>query len=187
MEIIKTELEGVLIIKNNIFQDERGKFIKTYNEDEFKKNDICINLRESYFSLSKKNVIRGMHFQLPPFEHDKLVYVAKGKILDVILDLRKNSKTFGKYECFIFTRGQNNAIYIPKLFAVGILALGNNNIIAFNCTNESVPEICDGIIWNDSELNIPWPINKLGFSPVVSEKDKKLNRFSKISLADEIL
>src|SRR4051812_18610739 len=90
-------IEGVYLLHNFLAEDERGTFVKTFNESAFKKNDLQTNFRESYYSTSKKNVIRGMHFQLPPDEHEKLVYVTNGSILDVILDIRKGSPTYGEY------------------------------------------------------------------------------------------
>lgn len=106
MGIAETELEGVVIINNPVFNDLRGDFIKVYNEDMFKKYNLCTNFKESYYTISQKDVVRGMHFQKPPYDHEELVYVAKGKIIDVILDLRKNSKTYKKVYNYRNYRGK---------------------------------------------------------------------------------
>uniref|UniRef100_UPI0035632619 dTDP-4-dehydrorhamnose 3,5-epimerase family protein n=1 Tax=Ilyobacter sp. TaxID=3100343 RepID=UPI0035632619 len=114
MKLIKTELKGVFIIETFHAEDERGSFTKTYNKKFFKENKLCSKFKESYYSVSKKDVIRGMHFQLPPHDHEKLVYVIKGKIIDVILDLRKKSETYGKYISIELSEENRHSIYIPK-------------------------------------------------------------------------
>lgn len=167
MEIIKTELEGVFIIKNKIFQDERGIFIKTYNKNEFEKNNLCIEFKESYFSISNKDVIRGMHFQLPPFEHEKLVYVAKGKVLDVIVDLRKNSKTLGKYISLELSEENGYSVYIPKGLAHGFKALEDGSIMVYNVATVYNSESDYGIRWDS--FGFDWKTEE----PILSARDKK--------------
>ena len=132
MEIIKTKLEGVYIIKNKIFSDNRGKFIKIYHEEEFKKLGLCTDFKESYFSISNKNVIRGMHLQLPPMDHEKLVYVTKGKVKDIIVDLRTNSKTRGEYIEVELSEENGYSVYIPKGLAHGFRAIEDNTITVYN-------------------------------------------------------
>ena len=166
MEIIKTDLDGVFIIKNKIFQDERGTFIKTFNKEEFEKNNLCTQFNESYFSISNKDVIRGMHFQLPPFEHEKLVYVTKGKILDVVVDLRKNSKTLGKSINLELSEENGYSIYIPKGLAHGFKSLENGTTTIYNVATVYNPENDYGIKWDSFEFD--WQIA----TPIISIRDK---------------
>lgn len=167
MEIMKTELEGVFVIKNKIFQDERGIFIKIYNKDDFEKNNLCTEFKESYFSISNKDVIRGMHFQLPSFEHEKLVYVAKGKVLDVIVDLRKNSKTLGKYISIELSEKNGCSMYIPKGLAHGFKALEDESIMVYNVATVYNSESDYGIRWDS--FGFDWEIE----NPIMSARDKK--------------
>lgn len=166
MEILKTKLEGVYIIKNKIFQDERGKFIKTYHEEEFKKLGLCTDFKESYFSVSNKNVIRGMHFQLPPMDHEKLVYVAKGKVKDIIVDLRSNSKTKGEYIEVELSEENGYSIYIPKGLAHGFKSLEDNTTMIYNVATVYSQE-CDSGIKYDS-FGYDWNIE----NPILSNRDK---------------
>lgn len=167
MEILETKLEGVYIIKNRIFQDQRGKFIKTYHKDDFKKLGLCTDFQESYFSVSNKDVIRGMHFQIPPFEHEKLVYVAKGKVLDVIVDLRKNSKTKGQYIEVELSEENGYSIYIPKGLAHGFKSLEDNTIMIYNVAT-IYNQDCDYGIKYDS-FGFDWKCE----NPILSERDKR--------------
>lgn len=166
MEIIKTKLEGVYIIKNKIFSDNRGKFIKIYHEEEFKKLGLCTDFKESYFSISNKNVIRGMHFQLPPMDHEKLVYVTKGKVKDIIVDLRTNSKTRGEYIEVELSEENGYSVYIPKGLAHGFRAIEDNTITVYNVATVYNQE-CDYGIKYDS-FGYDWSIE----NPILSNRDK---------------
>lgn len=166
MEIIKTKLDGVYVIKNNIFKDERGMFIKTYHYDLFKEKGLCIDFKESYYSVSRKNTIRGMHFQKLPFDHDKLVYVANGKILDVIVDLRKNSKTFKEFISVEISRENGYSIYIPKGCAHGFLALEDNTITVYNVSTVYNAKYDSGISYDSFGMN--WNIK----NPIISDRDR---------------
>lgn len=178
MEIISTEISGVYIIKNRIFKDERGTFIKTFHKEEFKKNNLCDEFKESYFSVSQKNVIRGMHFQLPPNDHEKLVYVAKGKVLDVILDLRKESKTFGKSISIELSEENGYSIYIPKGLAHGFKSLEDNTIMVYNVTTVYNQESDYGILWNSFQFD--WK----AINPIMSERDKSFETLAEFSKKD---
>ncbi|MFW6016590.1 MAG: dTDP-4-dehydrorhamnose 3,5-epimerase [bacterium] len=172
MDIKKTKLKGVFILKNQVFQDERGLFCKTYHYEFFKNNNICNNFKESYYSVSKKNVIRGMHFQLPPFDHDKLVYVPRGEVLDVILDLRKDSDTYGEY-IEVNLSGENRlSVYIPKGLAHGFKSLKDNTITIYNVSTVYKQESDSGVRWDSFGMN--WNIK----NPIVSSKDKGLVEFN---------
>lgn len=166
MEVIKTKLDGVYIIKNNIFKDERGMFIKTYHYDLFKERDLCTDFKESYYSVSRKNTIRGMHFQKPPFDHDKLVYVANGKILDVIVDLRKNSKTFKEFISVEISRENGYSVYIPKGCAHGFLALEDDTITVYNVSTVYNAKYDSGISYDSFGMN--WNIK----NPIISDRDR---------------
>ena len=173
MRLINTELEGVFIIENFHRDDDRGSFIKTYNKEFFKKNNLCTNFEESYFSISNKEVIRGMHFQLPPHEHEKLIYVAQGEVIDVILDLRKNSRTFGKHIKVILDDRHQKSIYIPKGLAHGFKANINNTIMVYNVSTIYNKDYDTGIRYDSFGLD--WDI----INPAISERDKSLVEFNK--------
>lgn len=168
MIIKKNNFKEVLIIKQKIYKDFRGYFKEIFLKKFFKNKNFIFH----YYTLSKKNVIRGLHFQ-KKFQQEKLIYVSKGKILDVILDLRKKSKTFGKYFSVILSEKNRKALYIPKGFAHGYYCFNNNTILNYMLTNYYKPRFEDGIIWNDKEIKIKWPIK----NPILSKKDKKLNTF----------
>ncbi|MGL5963455.1 MAG: dTDP-4-dehydrorhamnose 3,5-epimerase [Fusobacteriaceae bacterium] len=175
MKFIKTELDGVFIIENKKFNDERGSFFKTYNKNIFLENGIDVEFRESYYSSSKKDVIRGMHFQTPPNDHEKLVYVAKGKVLDVILDLRKQSKTFGKSISVELTEDNEKMIFIPKGLAHGFKSLEEDTLMIYNVATEYNNESDSGISWNSFGFN--WEIN----NPIMSDRDKNFESFTEFS------
>jgi len=135
MNIVNTPFEGLFIIENVNFQDNRGSFQKMFNCDYFKENGLDTDFQELYYSISHKNVIRGMHFQLPPFEHTKLVYVSKGRIRDVVVDIRKKSTTYG--QCFSLELDDSSPkyLYIPKGFAHGFLTLEEGSIVNYAQTS----------------------------------------------------
>ncbi len=165
MELIRTNFEGLFIIQHEVFTDNRGLFVKTYNQGVFKKLGIDLNIKERYYSISQKNVIRGMHFQTPPEDHIKLVTVISGKILDVILDIRKKSPTFGKTISIEIEFGEGKTIYIPKGFAHGFAALEDNTIVEYNQTTGYAPNNDAGIKYNS--FGFEWGIAK----PIISERD----------------
>lgn len=173
MKIEKTDFEGVYLIKSAIFSDYRGKFVKTINEDIYKQLNLNIKFVESYYSISLKNVIRGMHFQLPPFQHNKLVYVNKGSIIDVVLDLRKASPTYGKYFTFELNDINCHALYISEGLAHGFLSLEDDTMVTYNQTTCYTPQH-DGGIRFDS-FGFDW-LNCN--APIVSERDTKFLSFT---------
>lgn len=165
MELIKTEFEGLLLIQHKVFDDNRGLFIKTYSQSQFNELGIDLEIKERYFSISHKNVIRGMHFQIPPHDHVKLVTVMQGAILDVVLDLRKDSKTFGQHFSIKLKADDGLTIYIPKGFAHGFLALEENSLVEYNqtsCYNQSSDE---GIKYDS--FGFDWEISDL----IISSRD----------------
>ncbi|MDU3336061.1 dTDP-4-dehydrorhamnose 3,5-epimerase [Paraclostridium bifermentans] len=170
-KIIKTELVGCMQIIPNIFNDKRGKSLKTYHKTTFKKLGIVEDFKEDLIVTSNKGVLRGLHFQKKPYEQSKLVYCLKGSVLDVVLDIRKNSNTYGKYICINLSGDKGNMIYIPAGFAHGYLSLEDNSIVGYKMSQEYNPEYEDGIKWNS--LDIPWNIE----NPIISDRDKVFKSF----------
>jgi dTDP-4-dehydrorhamnose 3,5-epimerase len=171
MELIETGFSGLYVIQHKVFKDERGLFVKTYNRTIFKSLGLELNIQERYYSISNKNVIRGMHFQTPPEDHVKLVTVISGKILDVVLDIRKNSETFGKYYTIEIDSSEGKTIYIPQGFAHGFLALEDNTTVEYNQTTGYAPRNDAGIKYNSFRFD--WPIER----PVVSVRDLSFETF----------
>jgi dTDP-4-dehydrorhamnose 3,5-epimerase len=169
MKIEKTEIEGVYIIDNFNAADERGLFVKTYNKALFEEYNIDFEIRESYYSISKKNVIRGMHFQLPPYDHEKFVYVAKGSILDVIVDLRKKSKTYKQYLSINLSEENKKAIFIPKGLAHGFKSLVNDTITVYNVATEYNNTADAGISYDS--FGFDWEVKM----PILSARDASFN------------
>ena len=173
MKIEEAYIEGLKIIRLDKFSDNRGSFLKVYNIEFFKENYLQTDFKESYFSVSNKNVLRGMHFQIPPCEHVKLVYLNQGRIIDVILDIRKGSATYGQY--FSTELSQNNPIlvYIPVGCAHGFLSLEDNSIVSYLQTSSYSKEFDTGVRWDS--FGMKWRIK----NPIISQRD---NSFT--SLAD---
>ena len=168
MKILKSKFKDLLIIKSEIFYDKRGYFREISLEKLIKKRLIFTIL-----SKSKKNVLRGMHFQRKN-PQGKYISVLKGEIFDVAIDCRKNSKTFGKHFKIILNDKKNISIFIPPGFAHGFVGLKKENIVLYSCTNYRNEKSEVGIAWNDPDLNIKWPIKK----PILSSKDKLNNFFN---------
>ena len=164
MKLLKTKILGPKIIKSQIFKDRRGFLKETYRKN------ILVNIDFPFdvMSYSKKNVLRGLHLQLKN-PQAKLITVLKGKIFDVCLDCRKNSKTFGKYFSIILSDKENKSLLIPKGFAHGFCTLSDNVVLHYKCSTYRNKNSEFGILWNDKKIKINWPIKK----PVISEKDKK--------------
>jgi dTDP-4-dehydrorhamnose 3,5-epimerase len=168
MQLIKTQLDGLLIIEPDFFKDERGYFFESYNREKFQQMGIDVTFVQDNESQSSKGVLRGLHFQVPPFEQGKLVRVIKGAVLDVAIDLRKNSPTYGKWECVELSEKNKRMYWIPKGFAHGFLTLEDNTIFFYKCTALYNKESERSIAWNDPDLDIHWGTN----TPVLSEKDQ---------------
>lgn len=171
MKIKETQIKGVYIIENFHVKDNRGSFTKTFHEEFFKKNKLCSEFKESYYSVNNKDVIRGMHFQLPPHDHEKLVYVPKGKIIDIVLDLRKDSETYGKYISIEISEENRYSIYIPKGLAHGFKSLENNTITIYNVSTIYNPKIDFGIRYDS--FGYDWGIK----NPIISKRDNEFINF----------
>jgi dTDP-4-dehydrorhamnose 3,5-epimerase len=172
MKAKSTVLPEVLLLENFVSHDKRGTFVKTFHANSFHKNGLAVDFKESYYSISHKNVIRGMHFQLPPHEHDKLVYVTQGRILDVIVDLRATSPSYRQHIAVPLDE-HTTAIYIPRGCAHGFLTLSEVATVVYNVTSVYEPTADAGIRWDS--IGFAWPTQ----NPIVSDRDVAFN-----SLAD---
>jgi dTDP-4-dehydrorhamnose 3,5-epimerase len=173
MEIKEERIKGLFSIQPKIFGDERGYFLETFSLNKYNEVLADFNFVQDNLSLSSKGVLRGLHFQKPPFDQGKLVQVIKGSVLDVSVDIRKNSPTYGEHLSIILSEKEKNQIWIPPGFAHGFCALEDNTIFSYKCTNYYSPENESTILWNDELLNIDWAIE----NPIISEKDKKGIKF----------
>ena len=179
MNIIKTDFDSLYILKPTVNMDNRGYFSEVYNNfnlpDKFKE----IRFIQDNETYSKKNVLRGVHFQNPPFSQTKLVRCSMGSILDVVVDIRKNSRTYGKYKSLILSSKNKLQLLIPRGFAHGFLVLSNCAKVMYKVDNEYSKQHENGIVWNDENLNIEWNIKNKNL--IISKKDQQLKSFSKIS------
>ena len=169
MKIIKTKTAGLVLVQPDVFTDERGYFFESYQKEKFRELGISADFVQDNESMSMKGVLRGLHFQVPPFAQGKLVRVVRGSVLDVAVDLRKNSGTYGKWESVLLSAENKLMLYIPEGFAHGFLVLEDYTIFQYKCTNYYHRESERGIIWNDPDLKIDWGIE----NPLVSDKDLK--------------
>ena len=176
MKINKTFIEDLLVIEPRLFKDERGFFYESFNKNNLDKivNIVFVQDNES---KSYKGVVRGLHFQRPPFEQTKLVRCVSGKILDVAVDLRINSKTYGKSFSIELSSENNKQLFVPKGFAHGFQVLSETAIVNYKVDNFYNPKSDSGIIWNDKDLSIDWNPN---IKPVISSKDLKLIPFKEL-------
>lgn len=177
-KFLKTAIAGLYIIEHTVFEDDRGYFMETYNFQEFKEAGLEVVFRQDNQSKSKKGVLRGLHFQ---YNHPqgKLVRVIKGTVFDVAVDLRKNSLTYGKWQGVILSAENKKQFYLPEGFAHGFLVLSEEAEFAYKCTNYYHPEDEGGIIWNDKDINILWPLQEVG-EVFLSAKDKQWKTLKEI-------
>lgn len=171
-EFLKTEIEGIKIIKPHMYPDERGLYKKCYEKNIYKENGINVEFTETSDIYSDKGALRGLHYQTKDSQA-KLVHVISGILFDVALDLREDSQTFGKYHVELLNAEENKVIYIPEGFAHGFISLSDKTIFSYQCSGKYLPEYCGGIRWNDTELAIPWPLEEYGITKVIAtEKDR---------------
>jgi len=173
MQISPTNLSGVVVIQPKIFEDPRGYFFESYNKEVFLRNNIPTEFIQDNESLSQKGVLRGLHFQNPPYAQSKLVRVIQGSVLDVAVDLRKKSPTYGKYFSIVLSASNKTMLYIPEGFAHGFLVLEEKTIFSYKCSRTYNKESEAGILWCDADLNIEWGIQE----PLLSEKDRNAQKF----------
>lgn len=176
MNLIKTQIEGLFLIKPLLFKDDRGYFFESFQKEKLKAIGIDEEFVQDNESMSGKGVLRGLHFQKPPFAQGKLVRVVSGSVLDVAVDLRKGSKTYGKWESSVLSAANKLMMWIPEGFAHGFLVMEDDTIFQYKCTTYYDKESECGIIWNDPDLKIDWGIKK----PLVSEKDLQGGRFKNL-------
>tara|TARA_A100001011_G_C13915525_1_gene676881 strand:+ start:136 stop:690 length:555 start_codon:yes stop_codon:yes gene_type:complete len=168
MEIKKTHIKDLFIIEHEPLMDQRGSFLELWNFKKFKKTQLISDFSQDNISISKKNVIRGLHLQKKPHEQLKYVKVISGKVLDVAVDLRIKSKTFGQHLAIELSESNNYSLWIPKGFAHGFMSMTHNTIFYYKCYGEYKPESELTIKWDDPEINIDWGEKK----PIVSKKDQ---------------
>lgn len=176
MELVSTGIEGLWVIKPKVFADNRGYFLESYNKSVFESKGLTLDFVQDNQSLSHSGVLRGLHFQNPPFAQGKLVRVITGAVYDVAVDIRKNSPTYGKYFGAELTEENKWMMYIPEGFAHGFLTLRDNTIFSYKCTNFYNKASEDCIKWDDESIGIKWNYK----DPILSEKDlggKPFNTF----------
>lgn len=172
---VETGIEGLYILEPTVFGDERGFFLESYSKRDFEEIGIPYEFVQDNHSKSKKGVLRGMHFQTQ-YSQDKLVRVVAGSVYDVVVDLRKGSKTFGKYFGVLLTAQNKKQFFVPKGFAHGFLTLEDDTEFLYKCTEYYMPQFDSGILWNDSEVGIDWKLSEFQITEselTLSEKDKK--------------
>jgi len=181
-EFERLEIPEVILIKPKVFEDERGFFMETYKKEEFEKVGIKGEFVQDNHSKSKRGVLRGLHFQREPYAQAKIVRCVRGAIYDVAVDLRKNSPTFGKYVGVNLSEDNRYQLYIPGGCAHGFLVLSDVAEVIYKVDNVYAPEYEGGLIWNDADINVEWPIKK----PTVSQKDRNLLTLKELIEKDDI-
>jgi dTDP-4-dehydrorhamnose 3,5-epimerase len=171
MKITETFIQGLYLIDYFSFKDKRGEFIKTIHSNIFKEHDLEYRFEESFYSISNKNVIRGMHFQIPPDDHAKLVYLISGRIIDVVLDIRKESETYGQFFKTELSSDNRQGLYIEKGLAHGFIAMEDNTIVEYHTTTTHSATNETGILFNSFGYN--WNSN----DPILSERDMNFTSF----------
>lgn len=166
----ETKIKGVYIIEPKVFGDNRGYFMETYNKEHFAEAGLTMNFVQDNESSSSKGVLRGLHFQTKHTQ-GKLVRVTKGEVFDVAVDLRKGSPTYGQWEGVILSAENKKQFYIPEGFAHGFLVLSDHAIFNYKCTDFYCPEGEGGVLWNDPDIGIEWPLEGID-NIILSEKDK---------------
>ena len=171
MKLSETKLQGVYVIKIEKLEDERGFFARTWDKEFFKSNGLNTDLVQCNISFNKKKgTVRGLHYQIPPYEEAKLVRCTHGKVFEVVIDLRKNSKTFLQWEGIELDSKNHEMLFVPEGFALGLQTLEDDTEIYYQMSQSYKPEYSRGIKWNDITLNISWPLEPT----VISEKDENL-------------
>jgi dTDP-4-dehydrorhamnose 3,5-epimerase len=174
MQIIETKIKDLVIIEPDIFGDERGFFVETYNKKRYQEIGINVEFLQDNLSQSNKGVLRGLHYQQKPYSQGKLVQVIKGAVLDVAVDMRSNSKTYGQWESIKLTSKNKKQFYLPPGFLHGFVALEDKTIFNYKCTELYHPEVEVGVAWDDQDLNIDWQLNNYGIEkPIISKKDQE--------------
>ena len=180
-EFIKQDIEDVILIKPKVYGDNRGFFAETYKKSEFVQNGIVDEFVQDNHSKSSAHVLRGLHYQAKPYGQAKLVRCTKGRIYDVAVDLRVNSKTFKKYVKVELSEENKQMLYIPNGFAHGFVVLSDEAELIYKTSFEYAPQADRGVLWCDKTINVNWEID---FEPILSEKDKNQPNLNDINLED---
>ena len=178
MKVIKTKLEGVVIIEPQVFFDDRGYFFESFSQQRFNEQVAPITFVQDNESKSSYGVLRGLHFQKPPFAQSKLVRVVKGKVLDVAVDLRKDSLTFGQYESVVLSEENKRQFFIPQGFAHGFAVLSEEAVFQYKCDNYYAPQSEGSVRWNDPTIAIDWQLPEKDI--ILSAKDEKAPLLSQL-------
>lgn len=173
MEIIETKLKGLLIIKPRVFEDSRGYFFESYNQEKLAALGFHQTFVQDNLSKSQKGVLRGLHFQTPPHAQGKLIQVIKGAVLDVVVDIRTQSETFGQHMSIEINERNKDQLFVPEGFAHGFLTLEDETIFSYKCTDNYHQPSEGALLWNDPDLGIDWPIDE----PIISAKDQVADSF----------
>lgn len=176
MEIVETNIPDVLLLKPEVYRDDRGFFLETFREEYFKERGINVHFVQDNLSKSQKNTVRGLHYQIEQ-QQDKLLMVMQGAILDVAVDLRKDSPTFGKHVAMELSFDNKHQMYIPRGFAHGFSVLSDEALVHYKCSDYYYPEGERGLYWNDPKLNVDWKVT----DPIISEKDQNQPRLQEIN------
>ena len=177
MQVQETGFEGLLILQPRLFKDDRGAFYESWNETTFKNLGLNIRFVQDNQSVSHKNVLRGLHFQQAPHAQGKLVRVTHGQALDIVVDLRKNSKTYGQHYKLVLCSDKANMMWIPAGFAHGFVALEDDTVFQYKCDAVYNPQSEECLIWNDPKLGIDWETE----NPIISSKDEEGKRFDDLN------
>ena len=180
-EFIKQEIEDVILVKPKVFGDNRGFFMESYKKSDFFENGITVEFNQDNHSKSTAHVLRGLHYQAKPYGQAKLVRCSKGNIYDVAVDIRPNSKTFGKYVKVELSEDNKQMLFIPEGFAHGFVVLSDVAELLYKASGEYNPLADRGVLWNDKDINIDWEID---FEPILSDKDKIQPKLNEINLGE---
>ena len=176
MKLVSTHISDLFVLEPKVFGDERGYFLESYQKQWFDENVGETTFIQDNESKSSRGVLRGLHFQRPPYSQAKLVRVIEGEVLDIAIDLRKDSKTYGQHYSLKLSAENKKQLFVPKGFAHGFVVLSESAIFSYKVDNVYSPSHDDGIIWNDPVLNIDWNLDEESIS--LSEKDQKLQSFT---------
>lgn len=176
MNIHPTKLDGVLVIEPQLFGDERGFFMETYQNSRYTQAGVSVDFVQDNVSFSVRHTLRGLHFQ-HPHDQDKLVYVLQGEIFDVAVDIRRGAPTFGRWVGEVLSEQNHRQLFIPRGFAHGFCVLSRTALFCYKCSDYYAPRDEGGIIWNDPDLGIAWPVE----DPILSPRDKAYSRLKEIS------
>jgi len=178
MKVIKTKIKDLLILEPRVFGDRRGFFVETYNEERYNKKGVNAKFVQDNLSKSAKGVLRGLHLQKNPYAQGKLVQVITGSVLDVAVDVRPGSETYGQWESLLLTGKKKNQFWVPEGFLHGFVSLEDETIFSYKCTNLYHPESEICVKWDDADLSIDWQLEKHGIDqPIISEKDQQGVKF----------